>query len=109
MNVVPKTTAFMCPCCKGFIGEAAPLDQVKLAITAPTRRQIFDLLSAEVGKPVMRADVLSSLDRKPSPQNIAVQISKLRDELEAFGWTITNSQGASKLAQWRLIPTEASA
>lgn len=115
MNVVARVQSFTCPCCGGFIGEAAGIDQVREAITAPAHRIIFDLLSRSIGSPVMRDRVMERMyggRADGGPDNagkvLAVQVSQLRRKLQPFGWTISGSSGGvGEFAQWRLIPTEA--
>ena len=109
MNVAPKISSFTCPCCKGFIGEAAPLDQVRRFVTSSQKVKIFDMLAADPGAPVYRKDVSAALyDGDVVGNVLASTVSQLRREIEPYGWTITNGKGGNTpLAQWRLIPTEA--
>lgn len=115
MNIVARVQSYACPACGGFIGEAAPIDQVKSAITAPSQRLIFDLLSRSVGQPVMRDTMIDLMyshraDGGPDTADhvLKAMVSQLRRRIEPFGWTISTSKGGSGyLAQWRLIPTEA--
>lgn len=116
MNVhIPQT--FSCPCCGGLIGQAATIDEVRKAVTAPALRIIFDSLSRNVGQAVPRnriADLLWGGRSDGGPEtgyrNLAVQVSQLRRKIEPFGWTINRSLGGSgNHSSWRLIPTEASA
>lgn len=115
MNLHTKIQSFMCPCCGGFIGEAAPIAQVRDYVTAPAQRLIFDMLSKSPGEPVMRDRIVSRMyshrrDGGPdqSDNTLRSMVCQLRRKIEPFGWTITTSKGGSGyLAQWRLIPTEA--
>ncbi len=115
MNAVPKIQSFSCPCCGGFIGEAAPIDQVRQFVTAPGRRLILDMLSRSPGSPVHRDLIIGRMyagrsDGGPDSgaQVVAVTVSQLRRQIEPFGWTVSNSKGGGgELAQWRLIPREA--
>lgn len=117
MNVVARVQTYTCPCCGGFIGEAAPIEQVKEAITAPAHRIIFDLLARSIGQAVRRDTIIDRIyggraDGGPETADriLKAQVSQLRRRIEPFGWTITVSKGGSGyLAQWRLIPTEVSA
>lgn len=117
MNVATRIQAFCCPSCGGFIGEAAPVDKVRDAITAPAQRVIFDLLSRSMGTAVMRDTIMDRMyahrsDGGPdtADQVLKATVSQLRRRIEPFGWTISASKGgAGHLAQWRLIPTEARA
>jgi hypothetical protein len=115
MNVIPKIQTFTCPCCGGFIGEAAPIDQVREYVTAPGQRLILDMLSKKVRAPIRRDSIMHRMyggrqDGGPEQGDtvIKVMVSQLRRKIEPFGWTVTGSKGGSgELAQWRLIPTEA--
>lgn len=106
-----------CPTCGGSIGEAAPINAVRDAVTAPMRRIIFDTLSRSPGQPVMREVIVSRIyggrsDGGPDDADHVVKatVSQLRRQIEPFGWTITHGRGGSgNLAQWRLIPTVAGA
>lgn len=114
MNAHPKIQSFSCPCCGGFIGEAAPLEQVRKSVTAPGRRLILDMLSKTPGSPVHRDLIIGRMyggrsDGGPDDGDHVVKamVSQLRRQIEPFGWTVTNSKGgAGALAQWRLIPRE---
>ncbi|MCJ8518989.1 hypothetical protein ABID21_001894 [Pseudorhizobium tarimense] len=115
MNAHPRIASFTCPCCKGFIGEAAPLDQVMESVTQPSRRIILEMLASKPGSPVLRDRILDRLygdraDGGPDTGDHVVKamVSQLRRQIEPFGWTVTGSRGGSgNLAQWRLIPVEA--
>lgn len=115
MNAHPRIQTFTCPCCKGFIGEAAPIEQVREYVTAPSRRLILDMLSKRIGAPVLRDNIMSRMygsraDGGPESGDtvLKVMVSQLRRQIEPYGWTITGSRGGSgELAQWRLIPLEA--
>lgn len=115
MNAHSRIQTYCCPSCGGFIGEAAPLDQVRESVTQPSRRLILDMLSSKPGAPVLRDRILDRLygdraDGGPDSGDHVVKamVSQLRRQIEPFGWTITGSRGGSgNLAQWRLIPVEA--
>ena len=117
MNVVARVQTYSCPCCGGFIGEAAPIEQVRESITPPAQRIIFDLLARSIGRAVHRDAIIELMyggrsDGGPDTADhvVKAQVSQLRRRIEPFGWTISVSRGGSgHLAQWRLIPTEASA
>ncbi|MDM9643859.1 hypothetical protein [Rhizobium sp. S163] len=117
MNVVARVQTYCCPSCGGFIGEAAPIEQVRESITVPAQRIIFDLLSRSIGRAVHRNAIIELMyggrsDGGPDTADhvVKAQVSQLRRRIEPFGWTISVSRGGSgHLAQWRLIPTEASA
>jgi DNA-binding response OmpR family regulator len=118
MNIQPsRLMQCTCPTCGSFIGEAATLEAVREAITAPVKRTIFDALSRRPGKPVMRDSILSAVygnRRDGGPERadhiLQVQVCQLRRQIEPFGWTIENGRGgAGAHAQWRLIPVRAGA
>lgn len=117
MNIQPRLQTITCPCCGGFMGEAAPIEAVREAVTSPVKRSIFEELSRQPGQPVSR-DVLRTATyahrRGVAAENadhvLKVQVSQLRRCIEPYGWTIsTNKGGSGNLAQWRLIPMEAGA
>lgn len=105
--------SFCCPACGSTIGQAATVDDVKSAITAPAHRIIFDALSRSVGASVRRDTLVDRIygdrpDGGPERADVIlkVQVSQLRRKIEPYGWTISVSKGGSgHLAQWRLIPT----
>ena len=115
--MLSRVQTFTCPCCGGHIGEAAPLSALVEAVSSPTRRAIVELLSARAGRPVMRDAILERVyggraDGGPDTADkvIMTQVSRLRREIEPFGWTITHGKGGSgERAQWKLIPLEAGA
>lgn len=116
MNAQPRNTRFSCPCCGGDIGQAAALQDVRKAVTQPTALVIFDALSKNAGAPVTRGEILKAVVGAQSrwtpriSRNIDNQVSNLRKTLAAFGWTISHMRGGKgDMANWRLIPTEASA
>ncbi|MFN3337244.1 MAG: winged helix-turn-helix domain-containing protein, partial [Thermomicrobium sp.] len=110
-----RIQTFCCPACGGFIGEAAPLDQVMESVTQPSRRLILGMLAKPPGAVVLRDRILDRLyghraDGGPETGDHVVKamVSQLRRQIEPFGWTITGSRGGSgNLAQWRLVPREA--
>lgn len=113
--MLSRVKRYSCPCCGGHIGEAASIDSVSDAISSPTRNAILEMLARSIGRPVRRDAMIDRLygDRADGGPDRAVnilmvQVSRLRREIEPFGWTISNGRGGSgELAQWRLIPTEA--
>lgn len=111
MNAHPRIATFTCPCCKGFIGEAAPLDQVADLITADQQRYVFNALSKEPGASVNRDELYKAMyghiRTMPSypGKGFSNLISLLRSKLEAHGWTIECRRGAK--AFYRLLPLEA--
>ncbi|MDQ0320020.1 hypothetical protein QO002_002158 [Pararhizobium capsulatum DSM 1112] len=117
MNVIPQVQTYTCPCCHGYIGEAAPIDAVLERVARGQQKTILELLSRRVGKTVAKDTVLSLLfdDRADGgPDNaghvLAVQIFHLRKFVGAYGWSIvTTGGGRGASTFYRLIPTEAGA
>lgn len=114
MNAHPRIATYQCPCCGGFIGEAAPIDEVKKAVTSPSRRCILDILSEEIGRHRTRREIVAALlenghcrTTMVSPKTVHVQVCNLRKQIEPFGWTVANSTAVPHAAQYRLIPLEA--
>lgn len=121
-NPIPRPDTFSCPCCGGYIGEAAPIEMVVDAISPTVERAILIRLSKSLSRPVPRdtlIDFIYSDDRNGGPDNaqnvFAVSISRLRRRLAAFGWTIQTIGGGGGRggvgdgANYRLVPTEAGA
>lgn len=117
MNHVPQTAQFTCPCCKGFIGEAAPIDFVKDAVIGGLQVKIMKELTDRVSRPVMMSHLIDKCfedDPDGGPENAAnsihVAIHKLRKRLSAFGWCIEGSGRGSAgfygSGTYRLIPAE---
>jgi DNA-binding response OmpR family regulator len=112
--MLARVQKFSCPCCGSDIGEAASLDAVAEAVSSPTRNTILEMLARNIGRPVRRDTMIDRLygDRPDGGPDAAssilmVQVSRLRREIEPFGWTVSNGKGgAGDRAQWRLIPLE---
>lgn len=118
MNRVPQTTQFCCPSCKGFIGEAAPIDAVVDEITSPAAKAILSRLSKTVGKPVSRANLIDewfSGDAGDAPDDAEnefhVHMNRLRKQIAPYGWSIKASGKGNIVngANYRLMPAEVSA
>ena len=113
--MLARIQSYCCPACGGHIGEAAPIETVREAVTAPVKKVIFDMLARRVGRAVLKDSIIDAVygnraDGGPETASttIQVQVCQLRRIIEPFGWTISNSRGgAGELAQWKLIPTEA--
>lgn len=111
------TVAYTCPCCRGYIGEAAPIDEVKAAIRSPWQRRIINVLAHPVGRPVMRHRIVNAVyaasgDKAPdtAENSLSTIIVHARKNLEPFGWTIvTRAGGRGSEATYTLTPLEASA
>lgn len=114
MNAIPQTKPYTCPCCNGFIGEAAPIDLVVERVPRGQQRQMLDLLSKRVGRTVAKAAMISVLfDDRPDggpdlvDNVINSQMCRLRKMVENHGWSIvTTGGGRGSETFYRLIPTE---
>jgi hypothetical protein len=117
MNHIPQTSQFTCPCCRGFIGEAAPVEFIKDAVVGGLQVKIMSKLIDAKSRPVRMEDLIESCfaddpDGGPDdPSNsITVAIHKLRKRLEPFGWHIEKQGGGGRGfnggAFYRLIPAE---
>lgn len=117
MNVIPQVQSYTCPCCHGYIGEAAPIDAVLERVSRGQQKAILEILAKRVGKTVAKDSVLSVLfDGRADggPDNaahvLAVQISYLRKFVGTYGWSIlTTGGGRGASTFYRLVPTEAGA
>lgn len=116
MNHVPQTKQYVCPCCRGFIGEAAPIDKVTATLSG-FNKIILSELAKEVGRNVSRGEILQAMygaDRDGGPdyaQNVvSIYIHRLRKILPAYGWSIVSSQRAGANTGdgglYRLTPAE---
>jgi len=112
MNAMPRIEAVTCPCCGGFIGEAAPLEEVLKTVTQGSQRVILAALAKVPGKVVERESLISALygySNGPidADANLSVYLNRLGKTLPAFGWMIKRTGGGrGNLANYRLIPTE---
>lgn len=114
MNIIPRIQSYTCPCCHGFIGEAAPIDAVLERVARGQKKTILELLSRRVGRTVAKDSVLAILyDERADggPDNpslvLAAQISSLRKFIGRYGWSIiTSGGGRGSPTFYRLIPTE---
>lgn len=117
MNHVPQSSQFTCPCCKGFIGEAAPIDAVIDAENSPVAKRILRALSNPVGSRVPTKDIIKKVwpvDRPSDPsQSLRVAMCNLRKRLQLYGWSLVTdrSRGITEYGGsfYRLIPAEVSA
>jgi hypothetical protein len=107
--------AFTCPCCGGYIGEAAAPEHVAEFLPHGQQRTIFDLLAKKVGRNVPRDSIMFALygdryDGGPdySDNIISVQIGRLRKSVSKFGWDVVGSNrgGTGNKGSYRLIPRE---
>lgn len=112
-----KRQTFTCPCCGGFIGEAASVDEIIASLSPNSRTTIFKLLAKHIGRYVPKNQIMNDLFGYYQPETAAmavnVYMTHLRKEIAPFGWTIvcqgrTGGRGAEG-ALYRLIPLEAGA
>ncbi|WP_320196245.1 hypothetical protein RMR10_004540 [Agrobacterium rosae] len=116
MNHVPQTTQYTCPCCKGFIGEAAPIEAVLERVSSGQQKLFLSCLAKRIGQQVSKETIMTRFysDRRDGgPDNadaiIAVQLSNLRRLIGTFGWSIiTTGGGHGTPTFYRLTPTEVS-
>jgi DNA-binding response OmpR family regulator len=115
MTMLHQRQAFTCPCCGGFIGEAASIDSVSERVTGQ-QRIIIDLLGKQPGRAIPRDKILFALygdryDGGPdySENIISVNISRLRKLLHGYGWDIVGTSRGGAKSSYRLIPLEAGA
>lgn len=109
--------AFICPCCGGFIGEAAAPVHVSKLLGNGYRRTLFEYMSRHVGEVVERDVLMAAIygNRKDGGAMTAGEIvvnemGRLRRAIEPYGWTIDGaSPGRGRKAVYRLIPMEAGA
>lgn len=116
MNVVARVQSYTCPCCGGFIGEAAPVQSIIDAEKLWVAKAILETLSKPVGKRVRRDALIEAIyqleDEPENPvNNFAVTLSRLRKRLSPFGWMIQREGSAGSIGEggavYRLIPLEA--
>lgn len=115
MNIIPRIQSYTCPCCNGFIGEAAPIEMVVERVPRGQQRAMLDLLAKRIGRTVAKASLISVLfDERPDggpelvDNVINSQMCRLRKMVESFGWSIvTTGGGRGSEVFYRLIPAEA--
>lgn len=109
--------AFSCPCCGHYIGQAAPIEDVALAMPTGHTNTIFNVLAKHAGNLVSSKALIDALYVDQSdggPLFVSAIISKnirrCRQIIEPYGWTITHSKaGRGRVAAYRLIPLECGA
>lgn len=106
MNAHPRIATYTCPCCKGVLGEAAPIETVIEAETAPKRKAILKALAAPVGKTVSRDDLMTVVFptfQPAEPKRVFhIHLRRTRQKAEEFGWMI-KSEGY-RGTTYRLLP-----
>jgi hypothetical protein len=108
---------FMCPCCGGFIGEAAPLDAISESRLSDSQKIIFNRLAKTVGRDVTAEALVSLLydhrsDGGPDRphQTVSAFVVYLNKRIRKHGWVIiSRGRGRYNSAKYRLIPLEAGA
>ena len=114
MNAISRIQSYTCPCCQGFIGEAAPIEMVVERIPTGQQKSILEVLSRRMGRSVAKASLMAILfedraDGGPDGADMVfnVQLSKLRKRVERHGWSIlTTGGGRGTSTFYRLLPTE---
>lgn len=117
MNIIPKIQTYTCPCCNGYIGEAAPIADVMERAPSGQQRLILEMLSRKIGRKVAKDAILERLydgrpDGGPGSADgvIGTQLTRLRKFIAQFGWTIlTTGGGRGSPAFYSLVPMEAGA
>jgi hypothetical protein len=117
MNIIPQVQSYTCPCCQGFIGEAAPIEMVIERVPRGQQKAILELLAKRIGRTVAKTSLLSVLfesraDGGPELADnvINAQMSYLRKSIAPFGWSVvTSGGGRGSETSYRLIPTEVGA
>lgn len=115
MNVVVRVETFTCPCCGGFIGEAAPVEFVLGHGLSESHRKIFSRLSTRLGAEVSSDTLIDTLysdreDGGPIAARLVLSqlVHTLNKRIEAHGWIVTSrGRGRGNQAVYRLIPREA--
>lgn len=113
--MVSRVQSYSCPCCGGFIGEAAKPEDVSVGLRGH-KRTMFKVLSRNIGRPVSKEDFIREMygmraDGGPDDAGnvVCVEMLRLRRAIEPFGWTISSTGRAGLKAEYRLIPLEAGA
>ncbi|NLS03593.1 helix-turn-helix domain-containing protein [Rhizobium sp. P32RR-XVIII] len=116
MNVVARVQTYTCPCCGGFIGEAAPIQAVIDSEKSWVSKAILEALSKPVGKRMRRdalIEAIYQLDDEPdgAANSFRVTLSHLRRRVQQYGWLIQTEGSKGSVqglgAVYRLIPVEA--
>lgn len=117
MNVLPRIQSFTCPCCRGFIGEAAPVEYLQDAVVGGLQTKIIIELINRQTRPI-RMDALIDRCFEDDPNggpddpanSITVAIHKLRKRISPLGWHIERTGGGGRGSDggafYRLIPME---
>lgn len=111
-----KRETFTCPCCGGYIGEAAPVAFVAERLPVGHQARVFEAFSRRVGRPFTKESLIQTMygdrsDGGPETADniVSIQVLRLRTFLEQYGWTITSEgRGRGNKVFYRLIPLEAS-
>lgn len=111
LNRLPQTTPCTCPTCGGYMGEAAPLEAVREALTGRERR-VFDALEEAGAGGITTVDLSIKLfgsecgcsERKM--HYTTELISFLRKRLEPFGYCVPRNKALNR-GKYRIIPMEA--
>ena len=103
----------LCPTCHRPMSAHAPVDALKDARLEPQCRLIVDLLASAYPRAVSLEriyDELYGFDPNGGPDNpsgvVAVRITKLRRQIEPYGWTVPYNRGLGGSGRYRLAPIE---
>jgi hypothetical protein len=113
MTMLHQRQAFTCPCCGGFIGEAAPIEDVIAALTGHKQSLVKAIAKARG----MRADRAALIEamwrgaREPTEavSTFNVMIYRTRIAVEEFGWALLSPGRGGDDGVYRLVPKEAGA
>lgn len=108
-----KRQAFCCPCCGGYIGEAAPIADVIARMTGH-KQSVVKALSQSRGMMSTRGRLIETMwSGAKEPKDVIsifnVVIYRTKVSIELYGWTIATPGRGGDEAIYRLIPLEAGA
>lgn len=108
MNVQTRLQPITCPCCGGFLGEAAPIEAMRAHFSDGEFKAIKALASSgETGlTPGDLAFKLHHKDDTATRQKMRILICALRRKVEKFGYYIPGGT-RGRIAVYRLLPVEA--
>lgn len=101
----------ICPCCgQSMTAPRAPIETLEAAPLPTVLRRIVNILSEIYPRSVSSEFLIDEIYRgarepEHARECVAVQISRLRDKLAIYGWTIPKAGGGrGNLGLYRLEP-----